>query len=433
VDPDAAGGQGVISVGVALLYASERAPSATDLTVREISAAAHLRFVQNAARTGTVSFLQCPSWGGAKAGWRAESIGWFAGPRLAGAALVLYRRLPRLRRSFAYLPEGPVLDWFRGPDPAAAAPARWLDPIVDHLRGRGAFSVKIGPRVARRGWSADTIKRALAVPGAAVRLADLPPDWQDPQAAALAEALAGLGWRGPAARSSPGPGQGGAARQEGAGFGDFQPRLQFRLPLAGRGEEDLLAGMNQQWRRNIRVARRHGVDVVRGTAADLPAFHRLYRETAARDRFVPRPLDYFERMFGALTAEDADRIRLYLAVRDGVPLAGATMVRVGSYAWYSYGASSDHGREARPSNAVQWRMMQDCLADRAEVYDLRGIGGTLDPEHHLFGLLRFKLGLGGEAVEYLGEWDYPINRALHGSFESYLAFRAYLARRKPCR
>lgn len=191
--------------------------------------------------------------------------------------------------------------------------------------------------------------------------------------------------------------------------------------------------MNQQWRRNIRIAQRHGVDVVRGTIADLPAFHRLYRETAARDRFTPRPLDYFERMFSALTAEDADRIRLYLAVRDGVPLAGATMTRVGSYAWYSYGASSDHGREARPSNAVQWRMVQDCLADRAEVYDLRGIGGTLDPEHHLFGLLRFKLGLGGEAVEYLGEWDYPINRTLHGSFESYLAFRAYLARRQPCR
>lgn len=399
---------------MALLYASERAPSATGLTVREISGAAHLRFVQNAARAGTVSFLQCPSWGGAKAGWRAESIGWFAGARLAGAALVLYRRLPRVQRSFAYMPEGPVLDWFGGPEPVAAAPARWLEPIVAHLRSRGAFSVKMGPRVACRSWSAGTIKRALATPGRAARLADLPPDWQDPRAGALAEALAGLGWRRPAQGSAPG---------EGAGFGDFQPRLQFRLPLAGLGEEELRAGMNQQWRRNIRTAQRSGVDVVRGTREDLPAFHRVYRETAARDRFTPRPLDYFEQMFSSLTDEDADRIRLYLAVRDGVPLAGATMTRVGSYAWYSYGASSDHGREARPSNAVQWRMVQDCLADRAEAYDLRGIGGTLDPEHHLFGLLRFKLGLGGEAVEYLGEWDYPINRALHG------AFRAYLARR----
>lgn len=424
---------------MALLYASERVPSATGLTVREISGAAHLQFVQTAARTGTVSFLQCPSWGRAKAGWRAESIGWFAGARLAGAALVLYRRLPRLQRSFAYLPEGPVLDWFGGPEPAAAAPARWLDPIIAHLRSRGAFSVKIGPRVALRGWSAGTIKQALAAPDCAVpphaaSLADLPPDWQDPRAAALAEALAGLGWRGPASRSTKGisPQRGIAQRgtahlattqPDAAGFGDFQPRLQFRLPLAGRAEEDLLAGMNQQWRRNIRAARRCGVEVVRGTPDDLPAFHRLYRETAARDRFTPRPLDYFERMFSALTAEDADRVRLYLAVRDGVPLAGATMARVGSYAWYSYGASSDHGREARPSNAVQWRIVQDCLADRAEAYDLRGIGGTLDPEHHLFGLLRFKLGLGGEAVEYLGEWDYPINRALHG------AFRAYLARR----
>ena len=48
-----------------------------------------------------------------KSEWRGESLGWFDGDRLVGAGLVLYRKLPRLQRYLAYLPEGPVLDWDR--------------------------------------------------------------------------------------------------------------------------------------------------------------------------------------------------------------------------------------------------------------------------------------------------------------------------------
>ena len=155
----------------------------------------------------------------------------------------------------------------------------------------------------------------------------------------------------------------------------------------------------------------------------LPEFHRLYVETAARDGFTPRPLEYFQRMFDAFDEEDPERIRLYIARHGNEALAAATMVRVGSYAWYSYGASADQGREYRPSNALQWRMIQDCVSDGMRVYDLRGISDTLDPAHHLYGLLRFKSGLGGEAVEYVGEWDYPINAALYRAFQLYLARR----------
>jgi len=57
------------------------------------------------------------------------------------------------------------------------------------------------------------------------------------------------------------------------------------------------------------------------------------------------------------------------------------------------------------------------------VYDMRGISDTLDPSDHLFGLIQFKLGTGGDAVEYLGEWDYPLSPFLHRAFRLYLARR----------
>jgi hypothetical protein len=53
------------------------------------------------------------------------------------------------------------------------------------------------------------------------------------------------------------------------------------------------------------------------------------------------------------------------------------------------------------------------VAARPSVYSFRGITDSLEESNHLLGLLRFKVGAGGEAVEYLGEWDFPRNRLLH--------------------
>jgi lipid II:glycine glycyltransferase (peptidoglycan interpeptide bridge formation enzyme) len=68
-------------------------------------------------------------------------------------------------------------------------------------------------------------------------------------------------------------------------------------------------------------------------------------------------------------------------------------------------------------------MMSDAHAAGATVYDLRGITATLDPADPHFGLIQFKLGTGGQAVEYLGEWDLPVNGLLFRAFQLYLAKR----------
>jgi lipid II:glycine glycyltransferase (peptidoglycan interpeptide bridge formation enzyme) len=128
-------------------------------------------------------------------------------------------------------------------------------------------------------------------------------------------------------------------------------------------------------------------------------------------------------MWAAMQAEDPDRIRLYLARHEGDLVAATTMVRVGTHAWYSYGASSSEKREVRGSNAIQWQMMRDARDAGATVYDLRGITDTLDPDDAHYGLIQFKLGTGGEAVEYVGEWDLPLNRLLYKAFDLYMSRR----------
>ena len=368
------------------------------LTVRTISAEEHLTFI---CSRPTVSFLQTPAWATVKNEWRGESIGWFADGRIVGTALVLYRRLPKLKRYLAYLPEGPAIDWTGGDLDA------WLRPMTDHLKKAGSFGIRMGPPVITRRWYAPTIKAAIADP-ALRSLTQAPADEVDHAAVEVARTLRTAGWR-----EVPSVG----------GFSAGQPKYNFHVPLAGRTEDDVLAGMNQLWRRNIRKADKAGVEVSTGGRDDLGDFHRVYVETAERDHFTPRPLSYFERMWDALTAEDPDRMRLYLAHHEGDLVAATTLVRVGTHAWYSYGASTTAKRDVRGSNAVQWQMMRDALAAGADVYDLRGITDTLAEGDPHLGLIQFKVGTGGHAVEYLGEWDLPLNRAL------YLGFTQYLKRR----
>ncbi|WP_053203661.1 lipid II:glycine glycyltransferase FemX [Jiangella muralis] len=373
------------------------------LTVREITSDQHLAAI---TERPSVSFLQTPAWGVVKRDWRSRSVGWFDGDKLVGEALVLYRKAPRVRRYLAYVPEGPSIDW----DGVSAAGdlQRWLAPLVEHVKAQGAFGLRMGPPVVGRRWSNATLKNALADPGVA-RLRDVPADETTTTGTALAEQLTALGWRPPA---------------EVDGFAAGQPRHVFQLPLEGRSEDDVLKGFNQLWRRNIKKADKSGVVVSLGTSADLPEFHRIYAETAQRDAFTPRPLSYFEGMWAAMTGEAPERLRLYLAHHEGDLVAAATMTRVGTHAWYSYGASTTTKRDVRGSNAIQWRMMCDALAEGCAVYDLRGITDTLSEDDPHAGLIRFKLGTGGHAVEYVGEWDLPISRVLYSAFDLYMKRRS---------
>ncbi|MFI0573584.1 lipid II:glycine glycyltransferase FemX [Streptomyces tendae] len=400
-------------------------------TVRPISAAEHLAFVR-AQRS--VSFLQTPAWGRVKTEWRSESVGWYDGPRLVGAGLVLHRPVPRLQRyTLAYLPEGPVIDW-------TGDIAVWLDPLAAYLKARGAFAIRLGPPVRTDVWSADQVKEGIA-DASTRRLTDVNAHWTDPVGAGVTGRLRDAGW---------------LPQSPEDGFGVGHPQFKYELPLAGRTEDDLLKGMNQLWRRNIRKAAKEGVEVTvrrvtgeqvtdgrdtgghgparRGMAGrdadgqglsgeDLHAFHDLYVHTAERDHFTPRPLRYFETMFAVLGAEDPERVGLYLARHRGDLVAATVMVRVGTHAVYAYGASSTEKREVRGSNACQWAMIRDALAAGCDVYDLRGITPTLDADDPHVGLVQFKVGTGGQAVRYVGEWDLPLRPLVYRTFDLYMKRR----------
>jgi lipid II:glycine glycyltransferase (peptidoglycan interpeptide bridge formation enzyme) len=242
-------------------------------------------------------------------------------------------------------------------------------------------------------------------------IGEVPPDEINQSGIALLSQLKAMGWK--------------QRKAEASGFGDYQPRYVFQIDLAGKTEEQIFEGFNQQWRRNIRKAEKEGVTVRQGTVSDLEIFHTCYLETAKRDHFTPRSLSYFQTMWKAMREETIERIALIIASHpdhDGA-IAATTMTRVGNHSWYSYGASTTAARDLRPSNAVQWEMIKIALNEGAAIYDMRGISDTLDSDNHLFGLIQFKLGTGGYAQEYVGEWDYVLSPIWAKAFDAYMSRR----------
>ena len=251
--------------------------------------------------------------------------------------------------------------------------------------------------------------KAAIADGSAKRLTDVPPDVDEPVGRRVIETLTSLGWQPPDAEG---------------GFSAGQPAFVFQVPLGGRSEDELLAGFNQLWRRNIKKAAKLGVDVSarrRRRPARVP--RALSRDRDARRFHRPSAVVLPADVVGDAAPKTPTGSGSTLRAMRATWSRRRLWCRSGEHAWYSYGASSTEKRDVRGSNAIQWQMMRDSAAAGATVYDLRGITDTLDSEDSHFGLIQFKLGTGGEAVEYVGEWDLPLNRLLYKAFDVYMSRR----------
>lgn len=184
----------------------------------------------------------------------------------------------------------------------------------------------------------------------------------------------------------------------------IQPRSVFRLNLRGKTEDELFAGFHKKLRYNIRLAKRHGVEIRNGTRTDLPVFYALMVETARRDGFIPRPLEYYERVWDSM---GPDHIELLLAYLDGRAIAAAMPIHYARCTWYVYGASATVGRSAMPCHLLQWEMIKQALHRSDEIYDLLGFLEITDENDPHSGLFCFKKRFGGEMTHYIGEVMIP--------------------------
>jgi peptidoglycan pentaglycine glycine transferase (the first glycine) len=311
--------------------------------------------------------LQSWAWGEFKSHW-----GWSAArlslrvkeeqavePPLA-AALVLKRKLPKSPFSILYVPKGPVLDYNNPPLRRVV-----LAQLEQIARRERAIFIKIDPNVVYA-WGLDDDRRS-------------------PIGAKFIEELEDREWR--------------------LSADQIQFRNTVELDL-GRSEEDLLAAMKGKTRYNIRLAARKGVVVRKGDSADFTLIAEMYLETAERDGFAVRPLDYYLDAWNMLS--NTGMAQPLIAEYNGDPLGAVIPVHFGNRALYMYGASTGRERQRMPNHLLQWEAIRWAKALGCQVYDFWGAPDEFVETDPLWGVWRFKAGFNGQVVRHIGAWDYPV-------------------------
>jgi lipid II:glycine glycyltransferase (peptidoglycan interpeptide bridge formation enzyme) len=169
--------------------------------------------------------------------------------------------------------------------------------------------------------------------------------------------------------------------------------------------------MKQKTRYNIRLSERKGVSVRKGDAQDLPLLYRMYAETSVRDGFVIRDEHYYLTLWNSFLQQGL--AQPLIAEVEGEPVAGVMIFLFGERAWYLYGMSREAHREKMPSYLLQWEAMRLAKARGCREYDLWGAPDVFDESDSMWGVFRFKEGLGGRVVRTAGAWDYPSRPLLY--------------------
>ena len=310
------------------------------------------------------NFAQSYLWGKQKPMWQWDAIAVRGEDgAIRGSLAVMTRKVPGIGRTLMYGCRGPVCD----------------------LDDRETFSQLLdGAKVLAKKYKSYVIKIDPDVPSSNT---------------AFSSMLQSFGFR---------------AKEGGKNFEAIQPRYVFRLNVEGKTEEELLANFHQKWRYNIRLAERKGVTVRICGKEMVPAFSDLMLTTGVRDGFVTRKPEYFAAMLDNL----GEHARLYMAFDpNDTPIAGTLAIHYGDKVWYLYGASSNEHRNLMPNYLLQWRMIQWAVETNCRIYDFRGVSGDVSEDNPLYGLFRFKQGVGGDFTEFVGEMDLVLSPVIYWAVE----------------
>ena len=194
---------------------------------------------------------------------------------------------------------------------------------------------------------------------------------------------------------------------------DMQPGETFVLDIS-RSEEEILAGMKQKTRYNIRLAEKRGVKVSVNSdqGSVINRFLELIKITSRRDKIKAHPENYYRKMFETIPPEI---LKLYVAEFEGKIIAANLVLFFGKTATYMHGASGDVHRDVMAPYILQWQQICDAKKAGCEQYDLGGINTQYTIHNTRYkkwaGITKFKTGFAPDVdpICFPGCYDIVLN------------------------
>jgi lipid II:glycine glycyltransferase (peptidoglycan interpeptide bridge formation enzyme) len=192
------------------------------------------------------------------------------------------------------------------------------------------------------------------------------------------------------------------------------------LDISGSLDE-ILTGMNQKTRYNIKLAEKKGVKVLlKNDYEGINIFNKLMKETSARQGFLPHSENYYAKCFDNLYKNKMANI--LVAYYKNEPLGAWMLFNKDNVLYYPYGTSSAEHRNLMSSNLLAWEAIKLGKDLGCDIFDMWGAAAD-ENDKAWWGFTKFKLGYGGKLVEYIDSFDLVINKPIYNIFNfSYWLF-----------
>ena len=189
----------------------------------------------------------------------------------------------------------------------------------------------------------------------------------------------------------------------------------FQLDLQ-KTEEQLLADMKPKTRYNIKVAQKHGVEIVEDNSPQaFENYLKLTAETTKRQKFYAHSEAYHRKMW--MMMQPSGIAHLFLAKYQNQVLAADIFFVFNKILYYPYGSSTREHREVMAPYALFWEVIKFGQKMDCKNFDMWGTPGpNPSPRDPYFGFHRFKEGFGPSLVEFIGTYDLVINPTLYKLF-----------------
>ncbi|KKU65050.1 MAG: hypothetical protein UX86_C0002G0016 [Candidatus Amesbacteria bacterium GW2011_GWC1_47_15] len=176
-----------------------------------------------------------------------------------------------------------------------------------------------------------------------------------------------------------------------------------------RSEEELLKNMHPKGRYNIKVAKKHGVQISENSSSSgLNSYLDLmFGGTARRQKIYAHSENYHKQMWETL--QPAGMAHLFTAEYQGKIIAAAMIFTFKDTAYYAYGASALEHKEVMAPTLLLWETVRWSKLRDLKQFDLWGAEEGK-------GFSRFKEQFGGQLTELAGTYDLPINPLLYPLF-----------------
>lgn len=181
-------------------------------------------------------------------------------------------------------------------------------------------------------------------------------------------------------------------------------------------EDEIFKNFKSKTRYNINYAIKNDIKIeIAKNDKDFEGFWVLMQSTAKRQHYYIRSKDFYYKTWKVF--KDANIGEILTAKYNGQVLASWFLSFYDGAGNYMYGGSLLEHQKLQASSLLAFESIKLAKQRGCTYFDFWGSDKDLsNPKSKFYGVTRFKLGFGGEIIEFMGSYDFVVNKTLYSMF-----------------